>query len=99
MTNYNDGKWHAWNGGECPVHPETLVDVTYTCGAGMFDEDAEGVSWTYPLLFRVTKEYRGPREFWLVGCYRFLSEKDAMTYEGCLPNRREIIHVVEKLED
>ena len=27
MTNYNDGRWHGWNGGECPVHPETVVVV------------------------------------------------------------------------
>ena len=26
MTSYNDGKWHGWNGGECPVHPETEVE-------------------------------------------------------------------------
>ena len=25
--NYNDGRWHGWNGGECPVHPETVVVV------------------------------------------------------------------------
>ena len=27
MTDYNDGKIHGWNGGDCPVHPETVVDV------------------------------------------------------------------------
>lgn len=25
MTNYNDGKWIGWNGGERPVHPDTVV--------------------------------------------------------------------------
>lgn len=25
MTDYNDGKWHGWNGGDCPVHPDTEV--------------------------------------------------------------------------
>lgn len=25
MTNWNDGTIHGWNGGDCPVHPETLV--------------------------------------------------------------------------
>ena len=30
MTNtYNDGKWHGWNGGECPVHPKTVVDYLW----------------------------------------------------------------------
>ncbi len=27
MTDYNDGEWHGWNGGECPVNPEAVVDV------------------------------------------------------------------------
>ena len=29
MTNYNDGKWHGWNGGECPVHPKSMVDAVW----------------------------------------------------------------------
>lgn len=29
MTNYNDGKWHGWNGGKCPVHPESIVQVQF----------------------------------------------------------------------
>jgi hypothetical protein len=29
MTDYNDGKWHGWNGGECPVDPQTHVDIVY----------------------------------------------------------------------
>lgn len=27
MSDYYDGCWHGWNGGECPVHPETIIDV------------------------------------------------------------------------
>jgi len=27
MTDYNDGKIHGWNGGDCPVHPDTVVKV------------------------------------------------------------------------
>lgn len=27
MTDYNDGNWHRWNGGECPVHPKSVVGV------------------------------------------------------------------------
>jgi len=29
MTNYNDGKIHGWNGGECPVHPMTTIKVFF----------------------------------------------------------------------
>lgn len=33
MTDYNDGKWHGWNGGKCPVHPKSNV-----CGIYMDNE-------------------------------------------------------------
>ena len=29
MTNYNDGKWHGCNGGECPVDPGTKVEIVF----------------------------------------------------------------------
>ena len=32
MTDYNDGKWHGWNGGECPVHPESELKVWFQSG-------------------------------------------------------------------
>ncbi len=27
MIDYNDGNWHGWNGGECPVHPKSAVEA------------------------------------------------------------------------
>lgn len=88
MTSYNDGKWHGWNGGECPVHPKTEVEtVTKNCGlqkqveAGMFGWN---VGHPNPILaFKVTKEHKEPREFWI-----------AMNYDGNLLNIRQ-----EKPED
>ena len=69
---YNDGKWHGWNGGECPVHPETVVEYVYISeGLPIYDEDAaKYVRWDkgYPhpvIAFRVIKEHREPREFTL----------------------------------
>lgn len=75
MTNYNDGKWHGWSGGECPVDPEcTVVGIYMADGkvtpespvtdyAGQFDWNREA---SYELVaFRVVKEYREPREFWI----------------------------------
>lgn len=67
MTDYNDGKWHGCNGGECPVHPESVVEVVTRKGqstdpAGYFlwnDDDTPIVA------FRVTKPYSEPREFWV----------------------------------
>ena len=29
MKDYNDGCWWGWNGGECPVHQKTVVDVRF----------------------------------------------------------------------
>lgn len=69
MTDYNDGKWHGWNGGECPVHPETIVeyvtinghnDNRAACGL-VFDRD----NLSAIIAFRVIKEHREPREFWI----------------------------------
>jgi len=67
MTNYNDGKWHGWNGGECPVHPKTKVEA---CGVRWYGaETATDFDWdesTEPAIvaFRVTKEHKEPRVLW-----------------------------------
>lgn len=29
MTEYVTSKFYGWNGGECPVHPETVVEVWF----------------------------------------------------------------------
>jgi hypothetical protein len=29
MTDYNDGNWHEWKGGECPVERRALVQVLW----------------------------------------------------------------------
>lgn len=66
MTDYNDGKWHGWAGGECPVYSESVVEVMFSDG----DQSTEGLAcdWTwidteYPIVaFRVIKEHKEPRE-------------------------------------
>lgn len=75
MINYNDGKWHGWNGGECPVHPETEVEYIYLDELPYLNKvDAEDLDWAcsaghLPLVaFRVVKEYKEPREFLLLVC-------------------------------
>lgn len=79
MTNYNDGKWHGWNGGECPVHPKTLVDTRWQDESrGSLGEILAGnvmsECWTHTnsikhcnriIAFRVIKEHREPREWWI----------------------------------
>lgn len=87
MTNYNDGKWHGWNGGECPVHPETDIECALLQGdgrMGSFSGAAEGIYWDDELspviAFRVTKEYREPREWFAVGKYLHDSMDEAEAF-------------------
>lgn len=84
MVNYNDGKWHGWNGGECPVHPESVVECVVLCSDGPSEglgaTKAKGYTWKNnhdsPIIaFRVIKEQKEPREFWVV-------EGGYMSYAG-----------------
>lgn len=70
MTNYNDKQIHGWNGGDCPVHPETVVG--YWLRAGFAGEGtAKYWGWDHKdsdndiIAFRVMKEYVEPREWWV----------------------------------
>ena len=97
MTNYNDGKWHGWNGGECPVHPKTVVEGVYLDEDGKPDfrspmrDDARGFDWVRDglfclIAFRVVKEYREPLEWWLTNGKAFSSAREAKTaYPGSNP--------------
>lgn len=73
MTDYNDGKWHGWNGGECPVHPKSVVQIVLDEGRQPTNRTLAGeFGWDHSLFregkivaFRVTKPYREPRDFWV----------------------------------
>lgn len=73
MTDYNDGKWHGWNGGECPVHHKTTVEVATAPPIGGVNEGmANRFVWDHadylgnPIIaFRVIKEHREPSDFWI----------------------------------
>ncbi len=65
MTDYNDGQIHGWNGGECPVHPKSVVEVRSWSGA-MLSYPAGSIDWpSIRGCFRVIKAYREPRVFWV----------------------------------
>lgn len=68
-VNYNDGKWHGWNGGECPVHPETIVEVSHKTSGFVSGEEAEQFYWDGDkcmiVAFRVIKEHKDPRDVWI----------------------------------
>lgn len=54
--NYNDGLWHGWNGGECPVAKGTLVQVRGEGDVVWAPQDAtEDVYWPNVIVFRVVK--------------------------------------------
>jgi hypothetical protein len=66
MTDYNDGKWHGWNGGKCPVHRDSLVEVV--CRDDAETDYAQEFAWHHDghtddiIAFRVVRAYREPRE-------------------------------------
>jgi hypothetical protein len=71
MTDYNNGQIHGWNGGECPVHPETVVKVWFRHGGC---SRGNGYDWTHKedvsdiIAFQVVKQYvepNEPREWWI----------------------------------
>lgn len=94
-VNYNDGKWHGWNGGECPVHPKTVVDVTD--GTMTKGHMSRIVAWDRIIAFRVTKEYQEPREFWISNNDGFAHDslesvlRDPMTEKHGYTHVREVI--------
>ena len=91
---YNNGKWHGWNGGECPVHPETVME--YCWKEGTNTADARQLNWNMRLnglyAFRVVTPYvepPKPREWWIY-CYCAYDKKPDWTDES--------IHVREVLD-
>ena len=71
---YVEGQWYGWNGGECPVHPETVVDVAVDATKGFIDlyesRLAGNFNWSRdsagPIItFRVVKHHVEPNVFWV----------------------------------
>jgi hypothetical protein len=97
MTDYNDGNWHGWNGGDCPVHPSTVVEVTWSDGDKWTGDACLNV-WNVVQLFRVVKKHKEPREYWVsrLTSIAYISYREAL-YEGCHPEFLD--HVKEVLEE
>jgi len=70
MTDYNDGLIHGWNGGDCPVHPESKVEywvragVTGTRVAGNLFWENDGEAHNI-IAFRVIEQYVEPKTIWV----------------------------------
>ena len=71
--------WYGWNGGECPVHPETRVQTSGAWGLGT-EHPAHCIDWHNGGLaaFRIIKLHVEPREFWLSHGRVFKSYRDAV---------------------
>ena len=105
---YVKGQWYGWNGGECPVHPETIVDVVCNdlrcyesvraCGkerAGdwCWSDDSEPI-----ITFRVVKHHVEPRVIWVNeylnnDWYVHQTKEDAIQYAGGRPTRVAVRYV------
>lgn len=67
---YNNGQIWGWNGGECPVHPETMVEAWFR-GGGSSVTVANRLFWTPSdkggdiIAFKVVKPYVEPKVIWV----------------------------------
>lgn len=96
---YEENTWYGWNGGECPVHPETVVDVVGFPGLCPRDKASiyNCTSMDSPIVaFRVIKEHKEPREFWLISGVTFSTIERAIEFSK--NSTGEIIHVREVIE-
>lgn len=68
--NYNLNQMYPWNGGECPVHPESTVRYWMRVGnRDGYETKAKGLRWNNSsysfsndiVAFKVTKEYVEPK--------------------------------------
>ena len=97
---YNDGLWHGWNGGECPVDPRSEVEWIWhdpaQNTAGKSEGPARRAAWrSHVLKFRVTKPAPPkPREWWINAGSRtvVLHETYESANEGRRNSRGEIAH-------
>lgn len=100
MTDYNDGEWHGWSGGECPVDVRSKVQVLWQNADGSLHIPSQGVAGNIAFLgndhgrvvaFCVTKEHREPREIF---CFQFGDN----LFELCRPDNPAAIRFREVLE-
>jgi hypothetical protein len=109
-TEYDkENHWYGWNGGECPVHPETTIHVIHEDGAD-YRGPAKSLDWGWGIeggqprtvcAFRIIKLYREPRkarEWWMAiredGVIYTADTRTGADEFDC----QEVVHVREVLE-
>jgi hypothetical protein len=91
---YEVGKWYGWNNeGDCPVHPESVVDVIFKQGGrqpSSFRFKAKAIRWkddkTPIVSFHIIKEYKEPETIW-VNYYEGGARYVHSTEEGAIKTR------------
>ena len=104
MTDYNDGKWHNAEGDEWPLHEKTMAYRLWRApetDMERLDYGAVGsMNWgnqySRTTAFRVVKEYREPREWWIVAGAA-CSTEDAAREMAAIHGKNvfQIVHVRE----
>lgn len=96
-------EWVGWNGGECPVHPDTVVQTFHLAtGSPKTNSDyykASHQDWDHVIAYRIITPYvepTKPREFWL---YRDGDNEFSVKDEKPYFVWNEVIHVREVLDD
>jgi len=92
MNDYENGEIWGWNGGKCPVHPDSEVICWVRSSVFTIDTEAGLVNWEHLddeldiVCFQVTKPYAEPETIW-VNDYKaddawhgFLNEEQAKRY-------------------
>ena len=94
-TDYNNGQIHGWNGGECPVHPETVVKFWMRDGYSVPEGIGKSLRWSALsassdiIAFQVVKPYVEPKVIWVneypsgAVCYETKEDAKASREEGC----------------
>ena len=71
MSEYNNGQIWGWNGGDCPVHPETLVKTWRRLGGCEPNLPAKKMEWGHLkhcgdiIAFQVVKVHTEPKVIWV----------------------------------
>jgi hypothetical protein len=108
MNDYENGEIWGWNGGECPVHPETKIKIwtrnALICSG--LEVDASACEWKHGgsgndiVCFQVTKVHVEPKVIyvneWGSGWgYSYPTEEDAKKNAGA-HHIRTAVEYVEK---
>lgn len=88
MTEYVTGQNYGWNGGECPVHPKTKIEVWMRNCLGSDVGKAGDILWGHEnvssdiIAFKVITPYVEPKVIWVNEYARdnfaYSSEADAL---------------------